>query len=323
MVTFHKAWFVPNNALLAIVGDLTADEAFAAADRAFGKWTRRDVPTAKVADPPPPTPRVVVIDRPGRRRPKSGSATSRFRAPHPDFIPFDMAIRILGGEGANRLFGVLRSDRGLTYGASATFHTFRTAGDVVAETDTRSATTGESLRLMVDEFWRLPARGRASGRAPRRAGLHVRALSAVDRIAVGDRRTGAGAAVLRPRPARRSKPYLSKVELVTPGEIQRGRQAVPQAGRADDCARRRRVDVRQSAQGRSASPTSSASRCQSSISIPRRCAASASVPRVMISCGEASGDLYAAALLASCDRSIHTSRPSGSAASGCSAPAPS
>ncbi len=66
-----------------------------------------------------------------------------------------MAIRILGGEGANRFFGVLRSERGLTYGASAEFNAYRTSGVVVAETDTRTSGTGESLRLMVDEFARL------------------------------------------------------------------------------------------------------------------------------------------------------------------------
>jgi zinc protease len=70
-------------------------------------------------------------------------------------VPFDMAIRILGGEGANRLFGVLRSERGLTYSASAEFHAFRTAGAVIAETDTRTSSTGEALRLVVDEFARL------------------------------------------------------------------------------------------------------------------------------------------------------------------------
>ena len=54
-----------------------------------------------------------------RRRPRFASGTSRSRAPIRTTSPFDLAIRILGGEGANRLFGVLRSDRGLTYGASA------------------------------------------------------------------------------------------------------------------------------------------------------------------------------------------------------------
>ena len=220
MVTFHKAWFVPNNALLAIVGDLTADEAFAAADRAFGKWTRRDVPTAKVADPPPPTPRVVVIDRPGSAQTEIRVGHIAISRTHPDFIPFDMAIRILGGEGANRLFGVLRSDRGLTYGASATFHTFRTAGDVVAETDTRSATTGESLRLMVDEFWRLqreavhPAELRGaqdfmSGHFP----LSIESPSAIAEQVLVRLFYGLDLSEI--------ETYLSKVDLVTPGEIQR------------------------------------------------------------------------------------------------------
>jgi zinc protease len=155
LVAFHRTWFAPNNALLAIVGDLSADEAFAAAERAFGGWARRDVPAVAPPDPPTPAGRVIVIDRPG-------SAQTEIRVGHlgiartnPDVLPLDMAIRILGGEGANRLFGVLRTDRGLTYGASADMHAYRSAGDIVAQTNTRSGVTAEALRLTVAEFWRL------------------------------------------------------------------------------------------------------------------------------------------------------------------------
>ena len=155
LVQFHRTWFVPNNSLLAIVGDLTVDEAFAAANKAFGEWARRDVPTVTPPDPPAPARRVVVIDRPGSAQTEIRVGHRAIPRTHPDYIQFDMAIRILGGEGANRLFGVLRSDRALTYGAAAELHTFRSSGYVVAETDTRTAGTAESLRLMVDEFWRL------------------------------------------------------------------------------------------------------------------------------------------------------------------------
>jgi zinc protease len=155
IAAFHRQWFVPNNSLMAIVGDLTPDEAFAAAERAFGKWARREVPTVTSADPPPPARRVVVIDRPGSAQTEIRVGHLAFPRVHPDYVPFDMAIRILGGEGANRLFGVLRSERGLTYGASAEFNAFKNSGVVVAETDTRTSGTGESLRLMVDEFARL------------------------------------------------------------------------------------------------------------------------------------------------------------------------
>jgi zinc protease len=155
LVAYHRTWFVPNNALLAIVGDLKADEAFAAAQKAFGGWEKRDIPALKPIDPPPPTRRLVVIDRPGSAQTEIRVGHIAVPRTHQEYVPLDLAIRILGGEGANRLFGVLRSDRGLTYGASADFNAFKTSGEIVAETDTRSAATGEALRLTVDEFSRL------------------------------------------------------------------------------------------------------------------------------------------------------------------------
>ena len=52
-------------------------------------------------------------------------------------------------------YQVLRSDRGLTYGASAEVSGLMLAGDFVADTDTRSEATAEVLRLIVDEVAKL------------------------------------------------------------------------------------------------------------------------------------------------------------------------
>jgi zinc protease len=155
LIAFHRTWFVPNNSLLAIVGDLTADEAFAAAEKAFGAWAKRDVPAVTFDEPPPPTRRVVVVDRPGAVQTEIRVGQIAVSRTHKDYVAVDMALRILGGEGANRLFGVLRSERGLTYGASANFRAYKFGGSFIAETDTRSETTGEALRLTVDEFFRI------------------------------------------------------------------------------------------------------------------------------------------------------------------------
>jgi hypothetical protein len=70
-------------------------------------------------------------------------------------MAINLAIRILGGEGSNRLHQVLRTERGLTYGAQANMDALKVSGDFEAETNTRSEATGEVLRLIVDEFWRL------------------------------------------------------------------------------------------------------------------------------------------------------------------------
>jgi zinc protease len=155
LVAFHKAWFGANNAILAIVGDVSLEEAFAGAQRAFGDWGRAESTPPKPVEPPPPTRRVIVVDRPGAVQTEIRVGNIGPPRKHPDFLALDLAINILGGEGGNRLHRVLRSDRGLTYGASADVHALKDSGNIVADTDTRSETTGEALRLMVDEFWRL------------------------------------------------------------------------------------------------------------------------------------------------------------------------
>jgi zinc protease len=152
---FHKRYFVPNNAILAIVGDVTSDEAFAMAERVFGKWARVDVPPWKPIDPPQPTRRLVIVDKPDAVQTEIRVGQLAIPRKHPDYLTFDLAVKILGGEGANRLHRVLRSERGLTYGAEADTEAMKAAGDFVAKTNTRTETTAEALRLTVEEFAKL------------------------------------------------------------------------------------------------------------------------------------------------------------------------
>jgi zinc protease len=155
LVAFHNKYFVPNNAILAIVGDVTAPEAFDTARKVFGDWKSRDVPREKFIDPPNPTRRVVVVDKPDSVQTEIRVGHLGIPRNHPDFMALNLAIRILGGEGSNRLHQVLRTQRALTYGAKADMNTLKDSGDFEAETNTRTEATGEVLRLIVDEFWRL------------------------------------------------------------------------------------------------------------------------------------------------------------------------
>ena len=138
---YHRRYFVPNNAILAVVGDVTADEAFNAVQRVFGDWARVELPPRAATQPPSPTRRVVVVD-------KSDAVQTEIRVGHlglprnhADHMALSLAIRILGGEGANRLYQVLRTERGLTYGAQADTNALKGAGDIEASTNTRSDAT--------------------------------------------------------------------------------------------------------------------------------------------------------------------------------------
>ena len=155
LVDFHKKYFVPNNSLIAVVGDITAADAMAGLEKYFGAWKPAEVPPMNVTDPPEPTRRVIVIDKKDTVQTEIRVGQIGIPRKHNDYEAIDQTVKILGGEGANRLQQVLRSQKQLTYGASADLDAFQFSGSVIAETDTQTVNTAEALRVVVDEFSRL------------------------------------------------------------------------------------------------------------------------------------------------------------------------
>lgn len=155
LLDFHRRYFVPNNMILAIVGDVTSAHAFATVERVFGEWSRRDVSFPAPISPPTPSRRIVVIDKPDAVQTEIRVGGLAIPRKHDEHFAWDLAVRILGGEGANRLHRVLRSDRALTYGASAQTRALKQAGSYVAETNTRTETTAEALELVIREMVRI------------------------------------------------------------------------------------------------------------------------------------------------------------------------
>src|SRR5512139_1564647 len=65
MVAFHRAHYVPDQAIVAIVGDTTLAEARKKIDAAFGGWKKAGVTIAPVVEPPEVgAPKVYLVDRP-------------------------------------------------------------------------------------------------------------------------------------------------------------------------------------------------------------------------------------------------------------------
>jgi len=155
LIRFHESHYMPNNAILAIVGDVTADEAFDGVSRMLSDWQRGPLPIPRPLELPQPTSRLIVIDKPGAVQTVVRVGHLALPRAHPDYLAFDVAVKILGGEGGNRLGGVLRTERSLTYSASADLAGHQYGGDFMAETETRSSATVEALGLMVDQIARL------------------------------------------------------------------------------------------------------------------------------------------------------------------------
>lgn len=220
IVDFHQRHFLPNNALMAVVGDVDPDEAMAGLTKVFGDWQQGAPPALQPIDPPQPAKRVVVIDRPDAVQTEIRIGQLGIARRHSDYLVMDQAVKILGGEGANRLQQVLRSQRGLTYGASAELNTYKSSGGIVAETDTRTEATAEVLRLAVDEFFKLQRErvhdGELEGAQAYLAGHFPLTIETPDAIA-----TQVLNHLFYELPLEELQTYPERVRSVSPDDVQR------------------------------------------------------------------------------------------------------
>jgi zinc protease len=157
VVAFYQTYFKPNNALLVIVGDLTAAEARAQTGRVFGGWPAGEVPdfldypAAKLGD----TSVVYLVDRPDSEQATIQIGNRAINARNPDRYALEVINTALGGGASSRLFNNLREDKGYTYGIYSRFgrpndtSTFR----VVSDVDQSHA--GDAIREIMSELERI------------------------------------------------------------------------------------------------------------------------------------------------------------------------
>jgi zinc protease len=152
LVKFHDAHYAPNQTLLAITGDITPEQAFAAAEKYFGAWP--SAATAVAVPPAAPTPssgqHIWLIDKPDAVQTQIRAGKLGIRRGDPNYIPVAVMNRIFGGGYNSRLNTEVRIKKGLTYGANSVFSPHRYAGAFLVGTYTRTAATVETTKLVVD-----------------------------------------------------------------------------------------------------------------------------------------------------------------------------
>ncbi|MEA3207713.1 MAG: zinc protease [Chthoniobacter sp.] len=156
LVQYHQTWFAPNNATLAIVGDVQADAIIPVVEKALAAWQQRDVPMIKMKAPPELAGRNVhLVDRPG-----SVQSNIMFCQPgpprnNPDSAELNVVNATLGGGFSGRLFQNLREKHGWTYGAYSAFGMNRYGGSFTASAETRNAVTAPAINETLKEVQRL------------------------------------------------------------------------------------------------------------------------------------------------------------------------
>jgi len=151
LVKFRDERYVPQHAMLAFAGDITAEAAFAAAEEYFGNWSGKDAGTAAIAAPRFTSGvHITLVDKPDAAQSEIRVGRGGIPRNHPDYIPLLVTNRIFGGGYNSRLSVEVRIKKGLTYGAYSGFASNKAGGSFSAATSTRTEATTEATKLIVD-----------------------------------------------------------------------------------------------------------------------------------------------------------------------------
>ena len=162
VVKFHAQYFSPDNATLAVVGDVKPDEAMAAVAKAFDGWkvaasdTARD-PSHPTFPEPPRNVTVNLVDRPGSVQSSIVVCRRGVARNSPDVPELGVLNAILGGGASGRLFQNLREQHGYTYGSSSGFTLNRYGGLFSASAEVRNAVTLPAVQEIFNEIKRIDA----------------------------------------------------------------------------------------------------------------------------------------------------------------------
>jgi zinc protease len=133
MRTIQKRYYVPNNAILVVTGDVKADEIFAQADRVFAPWKRAEDPFKKLPIPEHPPIRaseVVLLAQPVENLqggmewhgPSTGGADDR------ETVVADVLAQLVGDPGSR--FQKTLVDSGACVSAGMGYSTQRHTGEI-------------------------------------------------------------------------------------------------------------------------------------------------------------------------------------------------
>jgi zinc protease len=151
LVAFHHAHYLPNGAILALVGDFQPEKALARVERALGGWAKGEAPKpAVLALPKYQRHRVLVVDKPDAVQTQIRVGQAALAYTDPDFFTADVYGTVLGGGSNGRMFQEIRRKRGLAYGAYCGFAEQLVSGHFAASTSTKTESTIEALRLTLE-----------------------------------------------------------------------------------------------------------------------------------------------------------------------------
>lgn len=147
LIAFYRSHYVAKNAIIAMIGDVTRQEAAAIAERLTEKLPAKDAET---------TISVVAIPPAGVKRIPHPAAQSHIQLAYPglrrndpDYFPLLVGNHILGGGGfVSRLMEEVRQQRGLAYSVYSFFSPYQEQGPFLVGLQTKKEQSEDAFALV-------------------------------------------------------------------------------------------------------------------------------------------------------------------------------
>lgn len=153
ILRFYSREYLPNQTILAIVGDITIEQARAQVAKHFGSWKRGTPPARTVGSPRP-------IEQPVVRLIEKDLTQATIMVGHlgisrtnPDFYAVTVMNYILGAGGfSSRLMDSIRDNQGLAYGVGSAFEAKLMPGPFMISLQTRNETANQAIAGVLTEL---------------------------------------------------------------------------------------------------------------------------------------------------------------------------
>ncbi len=153
LAEFHRTYFRPNNAILAVVGDLTPDEARQWVTKTLGGWAAAPLPPLKLPPIPPLQQRQVVVIDKDISQANIILGSLGIKRQNPDFYAVQVMNYILGGGGfSSHLMEDIREKRGLAYSVSSAFSPGLEPGPFTVSLETKNPSAAEAIQQVVAQI---------------------------------------------------------------------------------------------------------------------------------------------------------------------------
>ena len=153
----YRNYFVPENAYMVIVGDITKKEAKKLVKEYFSDWKKATPPNVSLpAVKNAQYAQINFVDMPNAVQSQiTVENTVDLQMNNPDYFPVLVANQILGGSFGSYLNMNLREDKGYTYGARSSIGASRYASRFTASASVRNAVTDSAVVEFLKEIKRI------------------------------------------------------------------------------------------------------------------------------------------------------------------------